>query len=306
MFHDHHLRIDASESFVADERVESIAHRALSYLEVGYPVHLAGPAGTGKTTLAFHIASRRGRPVVLFHGSSSIDGKDMIGANAGYSRSSVVDNFIGSVLKTSEDFRVRWVDSRLLSACETGCTLIYDEFNRSSPETNNVLLSILEEGILGVPGRDGYLRVHPDFRLILTSNPLEYAGVHRTQDALTDRLVAIDIGHHDEVTEGLIIQRKSGLSAASSVAIAAVCRAVRALCPDGHRPTIRAGIAIARVVAHADLGASPDDERFLEVVWDVIGPDIRAASDIERSGLDVFVRKAMEPSMGDARLATAA
>jgi len=37
-----------------------------------------------------------------------------------------------------------WVDNRLTTACANGNTLIYDEFNRSRPEANNALLSVLE------------------------------------------------------------------------------------------------------------------------------------------------------------------
>ena len=68
----------------------------------------------------------------------------------------------------------QWVDNRLTTACQFGLTLIYDEFTRSRPEANNVLLSILEERILVLPnarGRESYLKVHPDFRAIFTSNP---------------------------------------------------------------------------------------------------------------------------------------
>jgi len=44
-----------------------------------------------------------------------------------------------------------WVDSRLTLAAKEGFTLVYDEFNRSRPEVNNVLLSLLEEKLLVLP-----------------------------------------------------------------------------------------------------------------------------------------------------------
>ena len=59
---------EQSEEFVLTPYVQELTERALAYLEVGYPVHLAGPPGTGKTTLAFHMAAQLGRPVTLIHG----------------------------------------------------------------------------------------------------------------------------------------------------------------------------------------------------------------------------------------------
>ena len=48
---------EASPEFVETPYVQELTHRALAYLEVGYPVHFAGHPGTGKTTLAFHVAA---------------------------------------------------------------------------------------------------------------------------------------------------------------------------------------------------------------------------------------------------------
>jgi MoxR-like ATPase len=48
---------EPSNGFVTTPFVEQITQRALTYLQVGYPIHFAGAAGTGKTTLAFHVAA---------------------------------------------------------------------------------------------------------------------------------------------------------------------------------------------------------------------------------------------------------
>ena len=58
---------------------------------------------------------------------------------------------------------------------------------------------------------EAYLHVHPNFRAIFTSNPEEYAGVHKTQDALLDRMVTITISQYDRETEMRITAAKSGL-----------------------------------------------------------------------------------------------
>jgi len=42
------LTLDKRPDFVETPYVQDITERALSYLRAGYPVHLSGPAGTGK------------------------------------------------------------------------------------------------------------------------------------------------------------------------------------------------------------------------------------------------------------------
>lgn len=273
---------EAGSDFVITPHVEEITGRALAYLGCGYPVHLAGPAGTGKTTLAFHIAAQLGRPVTLMHGNDEFGAGDLVGKDSGYRKTMLVDNFISSVLKTEEDLTVKWVDNKLAQACEHGHTLIYDEFNRTRPEANNTLLSILEEGILSIPRQGGgYLRVHPDFRVILTSNPEEYAGTHRTQDALVDRLISIQVDHYDEETERAITHAKSNLSEQSCDMIVAIARTLREFGSSRSTPTIRACVASARVLASLGIEADPADPRFLGIAWDIFGADAQDAVDGE-------------------------
>ena len=132
-------------NFVSTPMVERVARRALRYLQSGYSVHLRGAAGTGKTTLALHLADLLSRPIMLLFGDDEFKTSDLIGNQSGYTRKKVVDNFIHSVVKVEDELRHNWVDSRLTMACREGFTLVYDEFNRSRPEVNNVLLSALEE-----------------------------------------------------------------------------------------------------------------------------------------------------------------
>ena len=107
--------------------------------------------------------------MVMIHGDEEFSTSDLVGGEYGYRMKKVIDNFIHSVLKTEEDMSRRWVDNRLTVACKHGFTLIYDEFTRSRPEANNVLLAVLEERVLDLPhdsGGESYLQVHPDFRAI--------------------------------------------------------------------------------------------------------------------------------------------
>ena len=265
---------EASPEFVETPYVQDLTKRGLAYLEVGYPVHFAGPAGTGKTTLAFHVAAQRGRPVVLIHGDDEFASSDLVGRQSGYRKQKLIDNYIRSVLKTEESMNITWSDNRLTMACKGGYTLIYDEFTRSRPEANNALLSILEEKILNLPqmsgGGDAYLEVHPEFRAIFTSNPEEYAGVHKTQDALMDRLITVSLGHFDRETEVQIAMTKSGLPRLDAEIIVDVVRELRGFGVNNHRPTIRACIAIAKILAHSQARARAQDPVFQWACRDVL------------------------------------
>ena len=159
------LSVRPRADFVETNATHATAGRALAYLEAGIPVHLRGPSGSGKTTLALHLAAQLGRPVLLLVGDEEFATSDLVGAQSGYRYRKVVDRFIHSVLKYEEDAVQQWVENRLTTACREGFTLVYDEFTRSRPEANNVLLTVLEERLLILPGlaRDeAYLKVHPE------------------------------------------------------------------------------------------------------------------------------------------------
>ena len=268
---------EPSDEFVFTPYVQELAERASAYLEAGYAVHFAGPAGTGKTTLAFHVAAKLGRPVSLIHGDDEFGSSDLIGRDAGYRKYKLIDNFIHSVLKTEEEVKSLWVDNRLTTACQNGDTLLYDEFTRSRPEANNVLLSILSEKILNMPklrsSGEGYLEVHPDFHAIFTSNPEEYAGTHKTQDALMDRLVTLRMGHYDRETEIRITMAKSGIGRPDAETIVDIARELRGVGVNNHRPTIRACIAIARVLGLRGGHARWNDPIFQWVTRDVLSAE---------------------------------
>ncbi len=286
---------EASEEFIQTPYVQELSRRALAYLEVGYPVHFCGPAGTGKTTLAFHVAALRGRPVTLLHGDAEFGSSDLVGRDAGYRKFKLVDNYIRSVMKTEEEMKSIWVDNRLTTACANGDTLIYDEFTRSRPEANNALLSILSEKILNLPrlrrSGEGYLEVHPDFRAVFTSNPEEYAGIHKTQDALMDRLITLSLRHFDRETEVQITAAKSGIPRDEAEIIVEVVRELREVGVNNHRPTIRAAIAIAKMLVYLKSEARLSDEVFVQTCMEVLNID---TAKVTRAGQSLMPDKVLE------------
>nr|WP_139088764.1 gas vesicle protein GvpN [Oscillochloris trichoides] len=267
------IALRPSAGFVATQATQDLTERAVIYLQAGFPIHFRGPAGTGKTTLALHVAAQIGRPVMLIVGDEEFSASDLIGGQHGYRYRRVVDRFIHSVVKYEENAVQQWVDNRLTTACREGYTLIYDEFTRSRPEANNVLLTVLEERMLVLPtaSRDeSYIRVHPEFRAIFTSNPQEYAGVHETQDALNDRLITIDLDFYDLETEAMIVATASGIDLEDSLRVVSLIHAYRATGAFTQMPTMRAGMMIARVMALQNMRPTVLDPRFVAVCLDIL------------------------------------
>jgi gas vesicle protein GvpN len=152
--------------------------------------------------------------------------------------------------------------------------------------------------------------VHPEFRVIFTSNPEEYAGTHKTQDALMDRMITMRIDHYDRETELLVTQAKSGLSANEAAVIVDIVRELRAQSVNHHRPTLRACIAIARVIQQRQIGPRADNQFFRDICRDILDMDMakvrRDGANLSESPVDEVVDrlsvKSRQPKHVDAKV----
>ncbi len=189
-------------NFVETKSIKEISGRALAYIAAGFPVHFRGVSGTGKTTLALHIASKIARPVVMIHGDEEFSTSDLVGGEYGYRIRKTVDNFIHSVLKTEE-----------------------------------------------------------------------YAGVYRSQDALRDRMVCMDLDHFDEETEIAITAAKSGMARADAAKIVSVVRALRDSGVCEFAPTVRGPMMIAKTLRVLSGSVDSKNDNFRKLCLDILASE---------------------------------
>lgn len=263
----------AERSYFEDEELHSICSRATSYLNAGIPLRFHGPAGMGKTATALRVAHARGRPVAFINGHDSLKSQDLIGQENGSQATRIEDKYVASVRKTETRIQKYWSDGALLSSMTKGHTLVYDEFTRAPPEANVPLLSVIEEGVMVVihpsEGRK-VIQAHPEFRVILTSNPTDYCGTNAAPDALLDRVVTFNFDRLSASTRCGIIQSATGISIEDASTIERLLSALRADCTPTAENSLRTGILIAKIASHHRLSANMEDPRFIQVAADVL------------------------------------
>lgn len=276
------------KNYVETEETKRLIKRADRCLMSGYPIHLTGRSGAGKTALALEIAARRDRPVTMITGNHEITNEDLLGGITGLTSTKLVDNFIRQVYKKEVNIKENWTPGKLVEAAEKGHTLIYDEFSRSRPETNNLFLSILEERVIplyGTKQNKSHVPVHPEFNIIFTSNPIEYAGVFEKQDALMDRLITLEVAYTQRTTES-IIQHKADVKQKEAKVVWGVLKNLQEEVKEAEGLlSIRSALMIATIAQKAEVSINPEEEEFLQICQDVLSGEV-----VRFEGTDTFAK----------------
>jgi hypothetical protein len=88
-----------------------------------------------------------------------------------------------------------------------------------------------------------------------------------------DRMITMKIGHYDRETEIQVTRAKSGLPLSEVVIVVDIVRELRGQSVNHHRPTLRACIAIARIMADRKISARSSNSFFRDICRDILDMD---------------------------------
>jgi len=188
---------------------------------------LVGKPGVGKTTLAYHAGKMLGRPVYLFQATMDTRPEDLI---------------VTPVI--SEEGKIKYIGSSVVSAMVKGGVAIIDEGNRMSEKSWASLAPLLdsrryvESIVAGIK-----IKAHPDFRLCTTMN--DDASTFELPEYIHSRLqpqILIDFPERDE--ELMILKRNLPFS--NEEVLDYVVEFLQAAHEADERYSVRDGINIAR------------------------------------------------------------
>ena len=146
---------------------------------------LEGPAGTGKSTDPLIYCAQHEIPVVVEQCTRNTDDDDVL--------SSFVPNTTGA------GFRLR--RGKLTIAAEHGGVCVLNEGNYT--DQLDCVNSILDKNAQLILDDGAVIKVHPNFRLIITVNP-NYRGTYKLNEALVNRCKVVD---YEPTPESLMIKR---------------------------------------------------------------------------------------------------
>jgi len=226
--------IEVQKKFHIVGRADAIA-KCLAADKADKHILIEGQVGVGKTTLANAIAHYVGRPFLR------VDGDER------YTSIKLVGWFDPPLVLKQGYTHESFVPGPLVDAMEVGGVLFINEINRMPESTQNILLPVMDEGILQIP-KLGTIQAKDGFRIISTQNPEASIGVTPLGEALRDRYVWLHLGYHSESEEQEITRINTGIKDQNIIEIAvAITRATRNHSDIRRGASVRGAIDIASI-----------------------------------------------------------
>ncbi len=244
---------EIQEKFKIIGRTEELKQIALAH-SVGKNILLEGNVGVGKTILAKAIAE--------YYGSNNFNffrvdcSEELLPHNlVGYFEPPLV------IAKGYNEDSYKY--GPLALAMLNGGCLFINEINRMPENTQNSLLTALDEGILEIPKLET-IKAHNDFFVIATQNPAAHVGVTVLGEALKDRFIWINLEYQTPEEEISIIKQEANINSDRISTISQlVIQATRDSTSIRRGSSIRGGIDLATLIDQ--YGNSRSTKNWVEV-----------------------------------------
>lgn len=158
----------------------------LKFVANNEPVYLAGPAGSGKNVICQQVA-------------------EALGLNF-YFTNAVTQEY---QLKGFTDAMGNYQPTQFYKAFTQGGLFMLDEMDASIPETLVILNAAIANRYFDFPAPIGYVKAHPDFRVIAAGNTsghgadFEYVGRNQLDGASLDRFGYIEIDYSESIEKNV-------------------------------------------------------------------------------------------------------
>lgn len=164
---------------------------------------LAGPTGSGKTSLVEQVATRLNWPVFSATGFESYEIAQLIGCFKLISEAPGIPP------------AMVWQDGPLVSAMKNGAIFLFNEIDLVRPDQLTKLNDLLEGKDLFIEETGELVQPHPMFRFIATANSNgsgdengSYAGIQTQNTASMDRYLVGFADYMEEAEEIALLSRK--------------------------------------------------------------------------------------------------
>jgi len=203
-----------------DETLEQMAVG----VEMDTNVLMVGPAGCGKTSLAFELASLMNQPTKRVNMNGEFRVADFVGEKV------LAESESGATV-------VLWKDGILTECARKGFWLIIDELDAAPARIMMRLQSVLEPGhpLVLAENNGEVVKVHSNFRIIATANTLGrgddsgmYTGTNVLNEATLDRFgVVMEVSYLQGPQEISVLVTKTGVTKDVAGKMVDIARKVR-------------------------------------------------------------------------------